>query len=146
MDCCRVGAVKEGATRPVKVLFHSREAAVKALRSSPSLKKTSSYRKVFMTPDLTLEERTDRRKLVKDMKEKITNEPQRYHYIKNGVLCSREKESSTPISAPPSQPHTAPSPVLTVPRTDDSIDASSSFQAAVRKYKDSLQTMKPNTR
>ena len=32
IDCCRVGAVKEGATRPVKVLFHSHETAVKALR------------------------------------------------------------------------------------------------------------------
>ena len=82
IDCCRVGAVEEGATRPVKVLFHSLEAAVKALRNSSGLKKSSSYNKVFRVPDLTLEESTERRKLVKDMK-KMTNKPQLYHYIKN---------------------------------------------------------------
>ena len=146
MDCCRVGAVKEGATRPVKVLFHSHEAAVQALRCSPSLKKTSTYSKVFMTPDLTPEERTERRKLVKDMKEKIANAPQRYHYIKNGVICSREKESSTPLAAASSQPRTDPSPVLDVTQTDVRSEASSSFQAAGKMYENNLQTMKPKKR
>ena len=74
IDCCRVGAViKEGATSPVKVLFYSHEAAVKALRCSPILKKTSSYSKVFIMPEFTPEEKTERGKLVKDVKEKIAN-------------------------------------------------------------------------
>ena len=120
IDCCRVGAVKEGATRPAKVLFHGHEVAVKTSRCSPSLKNTS-YSKVFVTPDLTPEKRTERRKLVKDMKEKITNEPQRYNSIKNGVICSRENESSTPFITASC---TAPSPVLSVPRTDNSSEAS----------------------
>ena len=124
----------------------SSEIPVQALRYSPSLKKTSTYSKVFMTPDLTPEERTERRKLVKDMKEKIANAPQRYHYIKNGVICSREKESSTPLAAPSSQPHADPSPVLDVTQTDVRSEASSSFQAAVQMYKNNLQSMKPNKR
>ena len=110
-DCFRVGATKPGAVRPVKVLFHSSEVAARVLRSSTSLRETC-YSRVYITPDRTLEERNERRTLVTAMKEKIGSEPQRYHYIRNGTVCSREK-----VSRP--TPETAPSPHVpaTVTRT-----------------------------
>ena len=73
-DCFRLGTVKQGASRPVKILFRSNEAADTALRYSSGLKETP-YSKVFLTPDQTPEERTERRNLVKEMKEKIGSEP-----------------------------------------------------------------------
>ena len=97
-DCYRVGAVKQGTARPVKVLFQSSDAAARVLRSATTLK-DSRYSRVYITPDRTREEREERKTLVNAMKEKISSEPQRYHYIRDGVVCSREKEtSSTPRS------------------------------------------------
>ena len=61
--------------------------------------KDSRYSRVYITPDRTREEREERKTLVTAIKEKINSEPQRYHYIRDGVVCSREKEtSSTPRS------------------------------------------------
>ena len=55
-DCFRVGPVKPGAVRPMKVIFHSSEAASRILQSSALLKDHTRYCKVFLTPDRTREE------------------------------------------------------------------------------------------
>ena len=61
--------------------------------------KYSPYIRMYITPDRTREEREERRTLVTVMKETISSEPQRYHFIRDGVVCSREKDtSSTPRS------------------------------------------------
>ena len=60
-DCYRVGPVKQGASRPVKMLFNSSEAAARALRSSSGLKLTSNYSKVFIAPERTPEKRNERK-------------------------------------------------------------------------------------
>ncbi len=135
-DCYRVGKAKQGVPQPVKVHFHSSEAADNVLRNASSLKPTSKYSKVFVSPDLSPEERVVRRKLVNELKEKIKREPQSYHYIRNGAICSRTKISASP---PPSivpatqpassQPVSAPTPRATMLAKSDLL---SNFEASIQ--------------
>ena len=53
-DCFRVGTINQGASRSVKVLFRSNEAAATALRYLSGLKETP-YSEVFLTLDRTPE-------------------------------------------------------------------------------------------
>ena len=78
----------------MKVLFQSCDAAARVLRGATTLK-DSRYRRVYITPDRTREEREEEKTLVTAMKGNISSEPQRYHHIRDGVLCSREKETSS---------------------------------------------------
>ena len=111
VDCHRVGAVKPETVRPVKVLFNSEETAVRVLKCSSSLKSTRHTR-VYITPDRTPEERTERKRLVEVVKEKMVSEPQRYHFIRNGAVHSKDKETSTPRNVPvPPQSEPAKTPV-----------------------------------
>ena len=71
----------------MNVLFQSSDAAARMLRSGTTLK-DSRYIRVYITPERTREEREERRTLVTATKEKISSEPQRYHYNWYGVVCS----------------------------------------------------------
>ena len=113
-DCYRVGEVKEGAERPIKVLLNSSETAARVLRNARVLRGSTRFKKVYVSPDRSREEREQRRTLVAQIKEKISSEPGQYHYIKNGTVCSREKQqppsshSSTAASSSSSLRATAP--------------------------------------
>ncbi len=91
----RVGPRKPVIDRPVRVSFNSPEAAAEVLRESKGLKQTEDYKGVFVSPDRTPEERAERKKLVVLLKEKIKAEPQQYHFIRSGTICSIDK---TPTS------------------------------------------------
>ena len=74
--------------------------------------------------------------------------PIAYLFHISGMSCSKEKDLSSPLSAPslctaPS-PRTTPSPVLHISPNDVTSDASPSFQAAVQMYKNNTQSMKPS--
>ena len=87
----RVGPRKPGTDRPVRVSFNSSEAAAEVLRESKGLKQSKDYKKVFITPDRTPEERAERKKLVVLLKKKIEAEPKLYHFIRSGTICSVAK-------------------------------------------------------
>ena len=90
-ECYRVGKKKEGADRPIRAVFNSREAAADVLSFSSELRQNRNYRDVYVNPDRTIEERSERRKLVALLKEKISSQPDKYHYIKNGTICTADK-------------------------------------------------------
>ena len=105
-DCYRFGAAKQGATRPMKVLFQNSDAAASVLRSDEcnntagfSLQQGVQCTSSLTPADRTRQEREERRTQVTVMKENISREPQRYHYIRDGVLCSTEKVSSSSPAA-----------------------------------------------
>ena len=77
----------------MKVVLPSSEAVERVLRNAKTLRGTTRFNKVYIAPDRSREEREERKVLVAQIKEKMCSDPQRYHYIKNGVVCSREKES-----------------------------------------------------
>ncbi len=87
----RVGARKPGIDRPVKISFNSAEAAAEVLRLSRGLKKIPAYTTVFINPDRTPDERAARKKLVDILKQKITDDPEKYHFIRNGTVVSTDK-------------------------------------------------------
>ena len=103
-SCHRIGAVKPGIHRAVKVSFASRDTAISVLAGAKRLKEYAHLKNVFISPDRSPEERAKRKQLVDQLKEKIRSEPGMYHYIQNGKLQSAQKKSrpeipSTPTSA-----------------------------------------------
>ena len=99
LEADRLGKKKEGQIRPVKVTFTSAAAVQQILAKSRNLRRTEKFKEVFLSPDRTLEQRAEHRELVAQLKKKAEEEPQRYHFIKKGQICSTDKsDSKTQIS------------------------------------------------
>lgn len=94
-DCYRIGMAKEGATRPIKVTLSSSDGVQRVLRKAGLLKKSENLKRVYLAADRTMEERTARNELVKQLKQKRETEPGLYHFIRNGVILSRNQASVT---------------------------------------------------
>ena len=92
--CHRIGNVKPGSQRAVKVCFESRESATSVLAGAKELRQVVELKNVFISPDRSPEERAKRRDLVAKLKEKIHSEPGMYHFIQNGKLVSAQKRQS----------------------------------------------------
>ena len=92
-DFHRVGARKPGGSRPVKVYFNSQEDAQTTMKSAKSLKHSDKFGRVFIAPDRSPEERTQRRKLVQQLRDKRQREPEKHHYISRGEVCSTDHHS-----------------------------------------------------
>ena len=101
-EFCRIGAQKPGRTRPVKVCFNSQEDVQTTIRNAKSLKHSEKYGKVFIAPDRSQEERAERRELVRLLREKRRNVPEKHHYISRGEVCSTEHYlvNTQPCNAP----------------------------------------------
>ena len=69
--------------RPVKVVLRSREAQKSILSKKSKLRGTDAYDKVYISPDRTLEERTQRKQLVDRLKQMAKEYPGK-HYIIRG--------------------------------------------------------------
>jgi hypothetical protein len=67
-DYCRVGTLKSGKNRPMKVCFKSSEEAHTTIRRANSLKTSAKYEKVFIAPDRSPAERAQGRKLVQPLR------------------------------------------------------------------------------
>jgi len=78
---------------PVKVTLASLEDVRMVLARASNLKKTTStyYHTWYITPDRNVEERKAHQKLVIRLKEMITTEPKKYHYIRDGKILSVDK-------------------------------------------------------
>ena len=94
-ECYRVGAEKPSVDRPVRVIFNCPEAAAEVLRNSKQLREHPDHKHVYITPDRTFEQRAARKKLVNLLKQKINEDPLKYHYIKDGTVHSTERLPKT---------------------------------------------------
>ena len=95
--CERVGMKKStDAKRPIKVTLKDAESVREVLSKAKSLKSFQTdgynyeYCKLFVSPDRSPEERLTRQNLVKEMKEKIKNDPGKRYYIRNNRVCAAE--------------------------------------------------------
>ena len=95
--CERVGMKKSAdAKRPIKVTLKDAESVREVLSKAKSLKSFQTdgynyeYCKLFVSPDRSPEERLTRQNLVKEMKEKIKNDPGKRYYIRNNRVCAAE--------------------------------------------------------
>ena len=90
-DSVRIGSrpsSKAERHRPVKVRLADSSHVIQILRSAKKLKETDTYRKVFLSPDRSLEERKLRREAVACLKKKLDAEPNSRHFIKDGKVVS----------------------------------------------------------
>ena len=85
---CRVGTPANGHVRPVKVSLTSANMVSVLLTKSRKLRQLDIYKTVYISPDRTKEERSARRTLVNELKEKRKDKPDSTFVIRNGkVLC-----------------------------------------------------------
>ena len=88
-----VGTVSEDQTRPVKVSLRNCETVRQLLFNlkAKELKTTTAYRKVYISPDRSPEERIKHRQLVDEMRRKRTKCPDMHYYIHGGHIVARDK-------------------------------------------------------
>lgn len=92
VDACRIG--KSGSVavpRPVKVVLTSSTVARQILVKAKGLRRVERFKKVYVCPDRSADERQARKALVLDLKQRIATEPNLRHYIKNNQIFSEEK-------------------------------------------------------
>ena len=81
------------SSRPIKVKLSSPSIVKTVLGQAKLLRNSDKLKSVFVKPDLSIEERTERRKLVQDLKQRRISEPDKRHYIKGGAVHSEDIKS-----------------------------------------------------
>ena len=92
-DCCRLGQNKPGIPRPIRFKVRTSDLAYQILRKAKQLKETAGYERVFISPDRTVEERISRQKLVIELKEKRTANPNKNYMIRKGEVVFTSERS-----------------------------------------------------
>ena len=100
----RIGPVKpQGKTettrpscRPIKVTLASPEAVKFVLSKAKKLKQNpyEEYKNIYLSPDRSREERAAHKSLVAQLKQKITDNPEKYHFIRDGKIKTVDKKLS----------------------------------------------------
>jgi hypothetical protein len=97
-DCRRIGQKSQhkpgaGVSRPIRFKVKSSETVYQILRKAKQLMNTEGNKRVFISPDRTIEERVSRQKLVKVLKEKRSADPNKHFIIRKGeVVCLSETQ------------------------------------------------------
>ena len=92
-EATRVGRVSEKTIRPVKVSLRNSDIAHGLLSKAKQLKVTTAYRKVYIAPDRSPEERIKHRKLVAKMREQARDNPDQYFFIYAGSIGHRDRDN-----------------------------------------------------
>ena len=93
-EAVRVGAVSDEKSRPVKVYLRNSDIAHGILVKAKQLKETAAYKKVYIAPDRSPEERIKHRKLVAEMREQARENPDQYFFIYAGSIGHRDRGNS----------------------------------------------------
>ena len=91
-EAVRVGMPSDDRSRPVKVSLRNSEIVHRLLSKAKQLRATTAYRKVFISPDRSPEERAKHRELVIAMRETAKEDPDRHYYIRSGKVYVRDKK------------------------------------------------------
>ena len=100
----RIGPVKpQGETettlpscRPIKVTLASPEAVKFVLSKAKKLKQNpyEEYKNIYLSLDRSREERAAHKSQVAQLKQKITDDPEKYHLIRDGKIKTVDKKLS----------------------------------------------------
>jgi ribosomal protein L9 len=82
----RVGTKTSVRPRPIKVSVEKREDLLILLKKARLLRQTSSFRTVYLSPDLTKEEREDSTRLYKTVKQLRLDNPGRKYWVRGGSI------------------------------------------------------------
>ena len=77
--------------RPVKVSFPNTVTVNQILSKARNLRNTEKYKTVFISPDLSREDRAKHRQLVLDVKKLTAENPDMRHFIRGGKIVSIAK-------------------------------------------------------
>jgi hypothetical protein len=93
LDAYRLGVKSPGKIRPVKVTMRYSDEVKHLLNSANKLRKDDGvYKNVYLSPDRSKEERAVHKKLVLEMKELITKNPNKHYFIRgNEIKCTDKK-------------------------------------------------------
>ena len=93
VEATRLGKVNVNRERgrAVKVTLSSSAAVHQILIKARKLKTSENYGKVFICPDLSQEQRTERRQLVQEQKRRAEETPNRRHFIRSGQVHNVER-------------------------------------------------------
>ena len=87
----RIGKKSADKTRPVKITLTSNGLVNQILYKSKRLRTVEALKSVFMSPDMSPDERARHKQLVMDLKLKISDQPERRHYIRQGQIVTVDK-------------------------------------------------------
>ena len=91
-ESCRLGRKNTDTTaRPIKVTFSSSTIVEQILSKKSRLKSAEKFSMVFLSPDLTVEQRLEHKNLITELKQKIIDEPDKRHFVRGGKIQSVEK-------------------------------------------------------
>ena len=91
LEAVRLGQEATDKTRAVKVTLGNSTVANQILRRSAKLKQSESFSEVFISPDRSLKQRVERRELVEGLKKKVSDDPSKHYFIRNGKICCSDK-------------------------------------------------------
>eukprot|EP00116_Pleurobrachia_bachei_P009821 sb/3470083/ len=86
IEAQRVGLKREGRERPVIVKLKSREMLLSLLQKAKQLKQTESYCGVYLSRDMSLAERAERRELHRTLQELRESNPGGQFRVRRGVI------------------------------------------------------------
>ena len=89
--CRRIGKSTPATTRPICFRVESSSTVTAILQRAKRLREIDGYQSIYLCPDRTLEERTIRKKLVEQLKEKRANHPDKRYFIRGGDVVCEEK-------------------------------------------------------
>ena len=79
--------------RPVKVTVASSAIVKEVLSRAKHLKNCSGFRGVYLSPDRSVEQRAEHRKLVLELKQRLVDQPGKRHFIRGNSVVSTEKDA-----------------------------------------------------
>jgi len=88
----RVGTLKTGSTRPVRITLNSNTEVNRILKNSKNLRNKEGFNKIYICPDRSVEERRAYKKLVEELKKTKIAMPDKVHYIRNNKIVSADKK------------------------------------------------------
>ena len=89
--CVRLGEIKPGVVRPLRFRVRSQDNVYQILRKASTLRNFEDCKKVFLSPDRTVEERVSRKKLVIELREKRGADPNHNYVIRKGEIVRVDK-------------------------------------------------------
>ncbi|KAL5259423.1 hypothetical protein ACHWQZ_G009758 [Mnemiopsis leidyi] len=87
----RVGKISGSNRRPVKVTLTCNGSVNQILAKAKRLRTVVKFKSVFLSPDRSPDERTQHRNLVLELKQRISELPDKKHYIRDGHIVTTEK-------------------------------------------------------
>ena len=88
--CRRIGQRVTGATRPLNFSVKSTDIVHQILRKAKRLKDIDGFRTVNISPNRTLDERINRKKLVVELKKRRSEYPNSRYFIRKGEIVKAD--------------------------------------------------------